>query len=184
MCMLIDRTPTIQPMSGRSLTPEENDRVVEAIREILKEPGVTQTSLAPKLGIGQPTISALLGGRNVTSYGVARRVAALRRVHVDALLGIDARVEYDSPPGIAAAALGNHRDWKAARAGCELRYGRRIEDGVLDDVAKMTLSKMPERLDGEIVYRFAEALMIANERGRAASTDPEPEAPKRAKTKK
>jgi transcriptional regulator with XRE-family HTH domain len=154
--------------------------------------GWTQQKLADEAGLDRVEVNALENGRNKGSTTRIRAgLAKAFGITIEEVGGAapTTRVEYDRPPGIPAAALGNHRDWGTARAECEARYGRRIDDGVLDEVASMTLSKMPERLDGEIVYRFAEALMVARSRSIEASiSTPEPaaEAPKRAgkKTKK
>lgn len=74
----------VKPMSGRSLTPEENERVVAVIREMLQS--TSQTELARRLGIKQPTVSALIQGRHNAGYPLARRVAEIQRIPVEELL--------------------------------------------------------------------------------------------------
>lgn len=85
--------------SGRSLTPDENARVIEAIRELLAKSDDNQSKLAPDLGIKQPTLSALLAGRHQAGYALARRVAMLLRVDVDDLLS--GKIESDVYPNRA-----------------------------------------------------------------------------------
>lgn len=72
--------------SGKSLSQDENARVVESVRELLTRFEGNQTKLAPNLGIKQPTLSALLRGQHQAGYALARRVAMLQRVDVDVLL--------------------------------------------------------------------------------------------------
>ena len=74
--------------NSRTLTPEENERLVAALKKLLaldKYAG-NQSKLAPDLKVRQPTISAILRGKGPGGYGVARRVAALIRVDVEELL--------------------------------------------------------------------------------------------------
>lgn len=72
-------------MGPRSLTAEENARVVAAVRELLRR-GETQVSLARVLGVKQSAISGLLSGRHRAGYGFARAVAQVAGVALDALL--------------------------------------------------------------------------------------------------
>jgi transcriptional regulator with XRE-family HTH domain len=72
-------------MGGRSLSPEENARVVEAVRELLRR-GETQTSIAAALKGKQSTISSLIAGNHRAGYGFARSLAALLGIPLDELL--------------------------------------------------------------------------------------------------
>jgi transcriptional regulator with XRE-family HTH domain len=72
-------------MGGRSLTPEENARVVEAVRELLRR-GETQTSIALAVKGKQSTISSLMAGNHRAGYGFARNLAAAMGVPLDELL--------------------------------------------------------------------------------------------------
>jgi transcriptional regulator with XRE-family HTH domain len=65
---------------GPDLTPEQNERVKAALRELLKRFG-NQLRLAPKLGVHQSTLSGILGGRTGASYQVAVNVARLMGVN-------------------------------------------------------------------------------------------------------
>lgn len=73
------------PVGGRSLTPSENQRVVDAVRELLRG-GLTQGDIARRTGVGQSAISSLVGGRHQAGYGFARAVAVLAGISLDALL--------------------------------------------------------------------------------------------------
>lgn len=74
------------PVPRYALTPEQNDNVREALRRLVAN-GETQTSLAEKLKARQGNISAMIVGRQGTSYPFAQRLAALMRVDVGELLG-------------------------------------------------------------------------------------------------
>jgi transcriptional regulator with XRE-family HTH domain len=70
----------------KGLTPEQNARVREALRDLLKRHGDNQSKLAQKLGVAQPTISHILGGQG-TSYQTAGRIADALGVDAQGLLG-------------------------------------------------------------------------------------------------
>jgi hypothetical protein len=55
--MHIDTARRSPGVASRSLDPPENARVVEAVRELLRRPDEKQSSLAPKLGVQQSTVS-------------------------------------------------------------------------------------------------------------------------------
>jgi DNA-binding XRE family transcriptional regulator len=59
---------------GSDLTPEENERVRVALRELIEHYG-NQVKLAPKLGVNQSTLSGILGGRAGASYQLAVAIA-------------------------------------------------------------------------------------------------------------
>lgn len=82
MNILLVSRPTIPGMAGRSMTPEQNDRVVERVREILSSPEWNQSTLAPRLGVKQTSISSLLAGRHRASFPFAMRLAELLQLDV------------------------------------------------------------------------------------------------------
>jgi transcriptional regulator with XRE-family HTH domain len=71
---------------AKALTPEQNERLRDAVRDLLRRHDGNQTVLAPKLGVSQSTLSGFIGGRQGTSYAVAGRVADLLRVDERELL--------------------------------------------------------------------------------------------------
>jgi transcriptional regulator with XRE-family HTH domain len=160
----------------RSLTAEENERVVAAVRKLLQRHKNNQTALAPKLGIAQPTLSGLLLGKHQAGYPLARRVAELSRIDLDVLLTGETRIEYEAPPGLPATALGNHHQWGEARADAEARYGARVDPEGLDRVAEITFSKPPKFLTAEIVKRLYDILLDAEAQ---TGTGPEPKGAKK-----
>lgn len=72
---------SVDPMPKRDLTPEENERVKDVLRALLRRYDDNQSLLAPLLGIGQPALSGILSGRQGTSWRTA--------VHAASLLGRD-----------------------------------------------------------------------------------------------
>lgn len=70
----------------RDLTDEQNERVRDLVRELLRREGNSQTSLAPRLGMRQPALSGFLARRQGTSYAMATRAARLAIVSVDDVL--------------------------------------------------------------------------------------------------
>jgi transcriptional regulator with XRE-family HTH domain len=152
---------TVTPVSGRSLTPEENERVIEAVRKLLAENGNNQSALGKELKSTQSTVSGLLARRHRAGYGFARNVAAKMGVKLDELLGTERRIEYERDPKLARMALGQHNDWKRAREEAVARFGRFMDEAVLDEAAEMVLSNMPEHLTAEVVKGFHDALAKA-----------------------
>jgi transcriptional regulator with XRE-family HTH domain len=161
MSTLITPAVTVVRVSGRSLTKEENDRVIAAVRKLLAENGENQSALGRELKSTQSTISGLLAGRHRAGYGFARNVAAKLEVNLDELLGTERRVEYDRNPKLLRMALGQHREWQRARDEAVARFGRFMDEATLDEVAEMVLSNMPEHLTAEIVKGFHDALARA-----------------------
>jgi len=84
-------------MSRVALTPAQNERVREHVRELLRQHGNNQSLLAPKLGMRQSGVSGFLSGRAGTTYIVVQRVAKLLKVPEWEVLG-------DPPPRVARAA--------------------------------------------------------------------------------
>lgn len=69
---------------SRDLTPEQNEHVRALVRQLLREH--TQTSLGPKIGLKQNSLSNFLSGGSGTSFSTARRAAAMAKVDVEDLL--------------------------------------------------------------------------------------------------
>lgn len=151
--------------SGRSLTTEENAKVLEAVREILDQPGMNQTVLAPKIGLKQPTLSAWLGNKHQAGYATARRVAELLGVHVDVLLGYESeREDVDSQVVGDRTAIGSHREFEASFS----EFWRRLGDsGDYDQDIKKPVSTVsfgggvPEFIDWRLIKSLADAEMQA-----------------------
>lgn len=91
MRTLIANGPTIPRVAGgKSLTREQNDRLREHMRELLRRHDGNQSALAPKLGVTQSTISAFTArdSRQGSSLNVAMRVAELLGKDVNEVLGL------------------------------------------------------------------------------------------------
>ncbi|MCC6552932.1 MAG: helix-turn-helix transcriptional regulator [Polyangiaceae bacterium] len=73
--------------TGKSLTPEQNARVREAVRKLLQQNDNSQTKVAPLLGVEQATLSRFVSGQQGTSLHVAWKVAEF--LHIDPLELID-----------------------------------------------------------------------------------------------
>lgn len=114
MSIHIEARGSVRGMSGRSLRPEENERVLGALRELLI--GTTQVELAPRLGVKQSSISGVLGHRHVAGYPFAARVAELSGMTVQQLLSGKPDNDGTGPrwrfiPGWAAAVEQAKRDF-------------------------------------------------------------------------
>lgn len=96
MNILLGGGSTIASMAGRSMTPEQNEHVVEAIRRLLESGDWNQSTLAPRLGVKQTSISSLLSGRHRASFPFALRLAEL--LHVDVFELLDGRSTKKPPP--------------------------------------------------------------------------------------
>lgn len=109
MNILLIGRPTIPGMAGRSMTPEQNDRVVERVREILATSDWNQSTLAPRLGVKQTSISSLLAGRHRASFPFAMRLAEL--LHIDVFDLIDGRAAKTPPPPAAGGPRWRDLPW-------------------------------------------------------------------------
>ena len=72
-------------MPRRSLTDEENSRVIAAVRALLAD-GTTQVALAERLGVNQATLSSFLARRHRAGWGFARRVAEVSGTDVERII--------------------------------------------------------------------------------------------------
>lgn len=72
-------------MPGRSLSDEENERVIAAVRSLLAD-GTTQVALAERLAVDQATVSSFLAKRHRAGWAFARKVAAQLGIPVEDML--------------------------------------------------------------------------------------------------
>lgn len=86
-------------MAGKSLTPEQNERVKKIIRRLFDSGQWNQTQLGVELGIDQTTVSTLLDPRSDrgTSFHVAILAAKLAHEDPSEILGISVQRELDAP---------------------------------------------------------------------------------------
>lgn len=79
-------TPTVAEVgTAKSLSPEERERVVAAIRK-LQEKFPTQSALAAELGVQQQTIGAVVVRGQAPGVKLARNVAKKLRISLEELL--------------------------------------------------------------------------------------------------
>lgn len=78
-------------MPKAGLTPEQNERIREFVRTLLREHGGSQAALARKLDITQPTLWRFLEREAGTTYFMVQRVAAMLKIPEWKVLG-------DPPP--------------------------------------------------------------------------------------
>jgi DNA-binding XRE family transcriptional regulator len=135
---------------GSDLTPEENERVRVALRQLLERHG-KQTALAPRLGVNQSTLSGILTGRQGASYQLA--VAAAR------LLGTDAADLLAGPRGRAL-------DRRALAA--ELAREDGVLEAAIDDVLAEPLDEHLSTLSWALRMKRREAELLDRGAGSAA----------------
>jgi transcriptional regulator with XRE-family HTH domain len=103
--VLVHSRATLGRMAGRSLPPDENERLQKALQE-RRAAGETQEQIATRVGVSQQTISRALKGDGA-GFDLARRFAAAYGLQLDALLSgrpTTTRVVYDSRyPNLDAA---------------------------------------------------------------------------------
>ncbi len=149
----------------QSLSPDEAARVVAAVRDLLASTKYAnnQSLLAPDLGIAQPTLSQMLGGKHDPGFGLARQVAALAKIPIEELLGT--RVDYEGGEDrrIPSTAVGHHPDWPATKAEVLRRFHKTVDPVVLDEVALASFSNMPRQLTAEFVKQVHDALVLARQ---------------------
>lgn len=75
----------VVPMPGRSLSDEENERVIAAVRSLLAD-GTTQVALAERLAVDQATVSSFLAKRHRAGWAFARKVASQVGIPVEDML--------------------------------------------------------------------------------------------------
>ncbi len=80
------------PGRGRTYSSEQNERIRAAAQELLGRYG-SQANLAASLGLKQPSLSSYLLGRYNAGPHLMKRVAELRGMTVDELLGETQTVE-------------------------------------------------------------------------------------------
>jgi transcriptional regulator with XRE-family HTH domain len=78
-------------MPRAGLTPEQNERVREFVRTLLRDHGGSQAALARKMKITQPTLWRFLEREAGTTYFLVQRLAALLEIPEWKVLG-------DPPP--------------------------------------------------------------------------------------
>lgn len=89
----VDRAASVSAVEGRagkSLSPDEAERVRDAIRSLLAS-HANQTELAKALGVTQQTISAILAGTKPAGVALARSVAERLAVSFETLIGAQPR---------------------------------------------------------------------------------------------
>jgi len=132
--------------------------------------GWTQQELADKAGIDRVEVNALERGRNKGSSARIRgglaKAFGIPLAAVGGAAPKGARVEYESDVALHASALGLHRDFTEASEDCELRYGKWLakHPGAMDAVRSMDLGLVFDRLDGDILFKLAEAWALGQER--------------------
>lgn len=80
----VRESATLGKMAGRSLSPDETERLCKALRE-RRAAGETQEQLATRIGVSQQTISRALRGEGA-GFDLARRFAAAYGMPVDVVL--------------------------------------------------------------------------------------------------
>jgi transcriptional regulator with XRE-family HTH domain len=142
---------------GKSLSVEEQQRVREALGELLRKHG-TQQALAGKLGVTQQTVSQVLRGLP-PGVVVARRVAEELSVPLENLLsGKRERVVHDPRYPNLALALEHARRSNWDSEGIAL-----FEEEAL----KSDTDRLPEEWRGELL-RFIDGLAFARRNPEAA----------------
>lgn len=132
-------------MSGaRSLSPEQNARVREALRRLWKKLH-TQANVARELNVSQQTVSAILGG-GVAGVSVAASTARALRVSYEDLVN-------GSPLGPQALNYAVLPGWEAAAE--QARRERRVPPFSIRAVGTLAVGVKPEVITSEFVVRLA-----------------------------
>lgn len=189
------RVPAMEAPRGKSLTPEQNARVREAVRELLPRHGSVITALAKALGITQAGLSSFLSGRTGAGLQLATAVARAEGVSLNALLdgvadeGASFEGQPDAPhnwnlPGYREAeqaARAQHGKvpgwaWIKARRHRNVAMPDPITPEAVYDQALIAWKNTPDAEAVELERRALES-EIQRVRTRAANREPRPEAP-------
>lgn len=149
--MLTDTIVTVgarvRPMTTRSLTPKESERVRIAIRELLMVEK-TQTALAKRLGVSQQALSAVIRGTATGGYAIARAVAKAKGASdVDAWLR-------GAAPGRSAPRIRDQPGYEEALA-VALKVFRRVPRDAFEDIGNLMGDRLPEVITAEFLGRMA-----------------------------
>lgn len=158
-------------VSDKSLGPAENERLREILRELVDTRFKGNKSLAAReLKVSQSFVSEVVRGTRGGGNKLLGAIADYTGRSLDDLAGRKprrgTRVEYEHGVDLHASALGKRHDFPEAREDCELRYGKWLgkHPGAMGAVESMDLGLVFERLDGDILFKLAEAWVLGQER--------------------
>jgi len=138
---------SVRPMTTRSLTPKESERVRLALRELLVVEG-TQTALAKRLGVSQQALSAVIRGTATGGYALGRAVAqALGARNPDAWLR-------GAAPSAAAPRIRDRAGYEEALA-IALTVFKRVPPSAFEAVGDLMGDKLPETITPEFLGGLA-----------------------------
>jgi hypothetical protein len=142
---------TSKAKRGKSFSEDANERVRQAVRELLAEPehSGNQTKLALKLGISQPSLSTFLSGQKGAGPEMAAAVAKMVGLTFEQLVtGKQGMRRFRELDG-----------WAEAEAEARRRY-RRIPDYAWRGAGNLMAAEAPQHIDERVVLHFAEAWML------------------------
>lgn len=155
-------------MSEKSLGPADNDRLRALLQKLVDERfGGNKSEAARRLKLSQSFVTEMLAGRRGGGNKALRALADFTGKSLDELAGRPGvRVVYEPGAELDASALGRRADFAEAREDCELRYGKWLAKypGILDRTATMGLGRTFERLNGDVLFKLAEALIAGDEK--------------------
>jgi transcriptional regulator with XRE-family HTH domain len=157
-------------MSEKSLGPDENERLRAILQKLLDERfDGNKSEAARKLKLSQSFVTEILAGRRGGGNKALRAIADFTGKSLDELSGrpsASSRIEYDIATGLDASSLGRRHDFAEAREDCELRYGKWLAKypGILDKTAGLALGRSFDHLNGDVLFKLAEALIAGDEK--------------------
>lgn len=138
------RVTSAHMSGGRTLRPEESDRVRRAL-ERLREQFPTQKALAQKIRTSQQLVSHVLSGGNA-GLALARRLADYEGVSVEDLLG-------GAQADEGASLIRSRKGWEQALGEAQERWPEHAE--ALERVGDMRNAEAPDEITAFYVYDMA-----------------------------
>ncbi len=150
--LMVKRVPLPK---GKSLSPEQNARVREAVRALLPRYDDNITALARQLGISQAGLSSFLSGRTGAGFQLGTAVARMLRISLTALT--DGADDGQAMSDAAMPVLGNARGWPAAEASYRARVGDRYPERAYEMARAAASAHAPDPITEDFV---ADVVMV------------------------
>lgn len=166
--------PDMAKPKGKSLTPEQNARVREAVRKLVKRHGgnITRTAEQERLEISQAGLSSFLSER--TGAGMQLVTSVARAMQINPFVLINGHDSLPDPPPMRPV-LGNLPGYEEAEAHARTIL-RTAPEWVWQEARNVSAARFPERADAELIMK---AVALVRDYPPPTGDTPETQAAKR-----
>jgi transcriptional regulator with XRE-family HTH domain len=148
-------------VATKSLDPAVKERLCALVETIVaRDFAGNKSAAAKKLKVSQSYVSEIVQRRRGPGTTMLESLADYLHTSTDELLGREVRREYDpgQTPNLPAAAIGQHRDYRAVREELLRLYGKSIDIDILARVERAVMGEMPPRLTVGILRRTYDSI--------------------------